>query len=58
MGDSEKFQKVELWKNPGLGIKSLHESGINGKGVDVAIIDQKLRLTHTEYKSRIKNTQK
>lgn len=44
---------LETRKNPGLGIRNLHEKGINGKGVGVAIIDQPLLLGHQEYTSRI-----
>jgi hypothetical protein len=40
-------------KNPGLGISSLHEKGIDGSGVGIAIIDQPLLLGHEEYTSRI-----
>jgi len=40
-------------KNPGLGIRDLHEQGINGKGIGIAIIDQPLLLGHEEYTSRI-----
>lgn len=40
-------------KNPGLGIRSLHEKGIDGSGVGIAIIDQPLLLGHEEYTSRI-----
>ena len=36
-------------KNPGLGVRSLHEKGIDGTGVGVAIIDQPLLLGHVEY---------
>lgn len=42
-------QILEKGKNPGLGIKELHRQGINGEGVFVAIIDQKLDLQHPEY---------
>ncbi len=45
---------METGKNPGLGIRSLHEKGITGKGVNIAIIDQMLLLEHQEYASRIK----
>jgi hypothetical protein len=38
-------------KNPGLGIRSLHEKGIDGTGVGIAIIDQPLLLGHIEYTS-------
>lgn len=40
-------------KNPGLGIKSLHERGIDGRGVGVAIIDDALLPLHEEYRDRI-----
>lgn len=42
---------LEEGKNPGLGIRALHEQGINGKGVGVAILDQPLLLGHEEYSS-------
>ena len=51
----EKLQELELGKNPVLGIMELQEKGITGRGVKVAIIDQKLRLTHDEYKDRVKS---
>ena len=41
-------------KNPGLGIKSLHDMGINGKGVGVAIIDDVLLPDHAEYQQALK----
>jgi subtilisin family serine protease len=44
---------LEESKNPGLGIKELHEQGITGQGVVVAIIDQKLDIRHPEYKDSI-----
>lgn len=47
----EKF--LEESKNPGLGIKELHEQGITGQGVAVAIIDQKLDIGHPEYKNSV-----
>jgi serine protease AprX len=40
-------------KNPGLGVRTLHEKGIDGTGVGIAIIDQPLLLGHTEYTSKI-----
>ncbi len=46
-------QILELGKNPGLGIRDLHEQGITGKGVSIAIIDQALLLEHEEYKDNI-----
>lgn len=44
---------LEDGKNPGLGIRDLHEQGITGKGVGIAIIDQPLLLGHEEYTSRL-----
>ena len=45
---------IELGKNPGLGVRSLHAKGINGKNVGIAIIDQPLLVDHAEYKDRLK----
>jgi hypothetical protein len=48
------WQKImEIGKDPGLGLQALHEQGINGKGVGIAIIDQTLLVDHVEYKDRI-----
>ena len=44
---------LESGKNPGLGVRSLHEQGLTGKGVGLAIIDQPLLLGHSEYSSRL-----
>lgn len=41
---------LELGKDPGLGVKKLHQLGNTGKGVNVAYIDQPLLENHTEYK--------
>ena len=40
-------------KDPGLGIRELHEEGITGKGINVAIIDQNLLLHHPEFDGKI-----
>ncbi len=45
---------METGKNPGLGIRSLHDAGITGKGVNIAIIDQPLIIDHIEYPDRIR----
>lgn len=42
-------QLLEEGKNPGLGVRGLHEQGITGAGVNVAIIDQNLLPDHPEY---------
>lgn len=39
--------------NPGLGIRKLHQDGLTGKGVNVAIIDQPLYLDHPEFAGKI-----
>lgn len=45
---------LELGKDPGLGLRALHERGITGKGVGVAIIDQTLLVEHQEYGDRLR----
>lgn len=45
---------MEIGKNPGLGVRRLHASGITGKGVGLAIIDQTLLVDHAEYKDQLK----
>ncbi|WP_242850625.1 S8/S53 family peptidase [Clostridium lundense] len=45
---------MEYGKNPGLNLRKLHEKGITGKGVSMAIIDQTLLTDHEEYKDRLK----
>jgi serine protease AprX len=44
---------LEEGKNPDLGLRSLHEKGIDGRGVTVAIIDQPLLRNHQEYADRL-----
>jgi serine protease AprX len=44
---------LEEGKNPGLGVRSLHEQGIDGRGVTIAIIDQPLLRNHQEYADRL-----
>jgi hypothetical protein len=49
------WQKImEIGKDPGLGIRDLHQQGIDGAGVSIAIIDQPLLVDHVEYKDRIR----
>ncbi|HUU16187.1 MAG TPA: S8 family serine peptidase [Sedimentisphaerales bacterium] len=49
------WQKImELGKNPGLGIRSLHKKGITGHGVSIAILDQPLLVDHQEYAERLR----
>ena len=56
--DFKSFEDVaneimEEGKNPGLGVRALHEQVFTGKGVNVAIIDQPINLEHPEYKGKI-----
>lgn len=44
---------MEYGRNPGLGIRSLHDEGYTGKGVSIAIIDQALMCDHEEYSDNI-----
>jgi hypothetical protein len=49
------WQKImEMGKNPGLGIRQLHEVGVTGRGVGIAIIDQPLLVEHQEYASQLR----
>lgn len=45
---------MELGKNPGLGIRSLHARAITGRGVAIAIVDQPLIIEHQEFGKRIR----
>lgn len=44
---------IENGKNPGLGVRSLHENGITGAGIGIAIIDTVLYTGHPEYKDQL-----
>ncbi len=45
---------MEMGKNPGLGVRSLHARGITGRGVGIAIIDNPLLVDHQEYAERLR----
>lgn len=51
--ESEAKGILEAGKNPGLGIRKLHQQGITGQGVRVGIIDQHLVGNHPEYKEQL-----
>jgi|GEM_PF-716643 len=51
-GFNEEYM-LEYNKNPGLGIRELHEQGITGAGVSIAIIDQGLLPDHEQYKDNL-----
>jgi hypothetical protein len=50
----DRRQIMDLGRNPGLGIQTLHESGITGANVGIAIIDQPLLVDHIEYAERMR----
>jgi len=52
--DFDPQKIMELGKDPGLGVRELHEQGITGKGIAIAVIDQVLLKDHVEYKDRLK----
>lgn len=52
--DFDPAALLELGKDPGLGLRSLHEQGITGRGVGIAIIDQTLLVEHQEYGDRLR----
>ncbi len=52
--DFDVKQILQNGKNPGLGVRRLHEQGITGKGVGIAIIDQRLLVDHAEYAERLR----
>ena len=45
---------MALGQNPGLGVRALHEQGITGRGVSIAILDQPLLVDHQEYADRLR----
>jgi len=55
--DFEPNRRLEEGKNPGLGVRSLHQEGINGSGVGMAIVDMPMPdlRTHVEYTYRLKS---
>lgn len=52
--DFDPQHLLELGKDPGLGLRRLHEQGITGAGVGIAIIDQTLLTEHREYGERLR----
>ncbi len=52
--DFDPERILELGRNPGLGVRSLHAQGITGRGVSIAIIDQPLLVDHQEYADRVR----
>lgn len=53
-GFNPQKEIIEKYKEPAPGVRKVHEMGITGKGVNVAIIDGGL-TPHAEYNSQIKS---
>ncbi len=47
-------KNMELGKNPGLGLRTLHKRGITGKNIGIGIIDQSLLSEHNEYADKLR----
>ena len=45
---------MDLGKNPGLGVDSLHARGITGQNIGIAIIDLPLLVDHVEYRDQLR----
>ncbi|WP_123053209.1 S8 family serine peptidase [Clostridium sp. JN-1] len=43
----------DMGKDPGLNLSKIHEKGITGKGISVAVIDKPIRSTHDEFKGKM-----
>ncbi len=50
----DPVKMTEIGKNPGLGVRDLHERGITGRGVGVAVIDMGFLVDHAEYGGRLR----
>lgn len=50
--DFNSYSIMEKHKNPGLNVRKLHEKGIDGSGMSMAIIDQPLSQ-HNEYNDNL-----
>lgn len=50
--DFNPYQIMERQRNPGLNVRKLHEQGIDGTGISMAIIDQPLS-PHDEYNDNL-----
>jgi Subtilase family len=46
-------QWIQTGKDPGLNLRAIHEQGITGQGVAVAIIDKNINPEHQEISARI-----
>jgi hypothetical protein len=46
---------MEIGRNPGLGVRALHQRGITGKGIGIAVVDMGFLVDHVEYKDRVRH---
>lgn len=46
---------MELGMDPGLHVRALHNKGITGKKIGIAIIDQALLVDHIEYREQLRS---
>jgi hypothetical protein len=51
----DRDQIRELGRSPGLGVRTLHQHGITGRGIGIGIIDQTLLVSHVEYADRVRS---
>jgi predicted outer membrane repeat protein len=51
--DRQPDELMTTATNPGLGVRSLHQQGISGTGINVAIIDQPIYQDHPEYDGKV-----
>lgn len=51
----DPIKLIEDGKYPGLGIRTVHEQGIQGQGISIAILDQPLLKEHLEYKDQLRD---
>jgi len=52
--DFDPSRPLELGKDPGLGVRRLHERGFDGRGIGIGIIDQPLLVDPVEYRDRLR----
>ncbi len=53
-GGFDPQQILEIGKDPGLGVRELHDQGIMGQGIAIAIIDYVLLKDHIDYKDQLR----
>jgi HEAT repeat protein len=51
VGDNSK--EIKEYLKPGLNVSLLHQLGITGKNIEVAVVDKPVDLTHPEFENRV-----